>query len=230
MVVQFWFTTAPCTLQLLLVLVVVLQVLGPGAQVPAQPPFTTHVEVAHACGCPGTPVAPQTTSELPVHVLVPGWHPQVPPPVAGSHTWPAPHPVHAAPPAPQLVVDSAAKGSHALWPVAAAQQPLQPVVVLHAQWPPLHCVPTPQTIPQPPQLLLSVDSLTQAAPQGAWPVAHWQASVVALQVSPVTAEQRGVSLTKVPAGPHVCTASSAGEHRIVFGAQVPTQPCPFSHV
>ncbi len=127
------------------------------------------------------------------------------------------------------MVDSPVKTSHAFVPVAAVQQPLHPVVALHAQRPPVHCVPVPQTMPQPPQLLLSAFSFTHAPLQAVSPAAHWHVSVVALQVSPTTVEQ-SVWLTKVPAGPHAWTASSAGEHRIVFGAHVPTQPCAFSHV
>ncbi len=106
-------TTVPVALQLLLVLVAALHVTGPGAHVPAHPPLTTHVDVVHACGAPGVPVGPHTTSELPVQVLLPGLHPQAPPSVAALQTWPGAHPPHAAPAAPQLVADSAAKGSHA---------------------------------------------------------------------------------------------------------------------
>ncbi len=113
--------------------------------------------------------------------------------------------------------------------MAAAQQPLHPVAPLHAQWPPVHAVPAPHTIPQPPQLLLSAVSLTHAAPHGVSPVGHWHATVVALHVSPVTAVHSGVTFTKVPAL-HVCTASPAGEQRLVFGAQLPVQPVAATHV
>ncbi len=93
----------------------------------------------------------------------------------------------------------------------------------------MHDVPDPHTIPQPPQLALSFASLTQALPHGASPAGHWQLSEVALHVSPVTAEHSGVTFTNVPAL-HVCTASPAGEQRLVLGAQVPVQPVPATHV
>jgi hypothetical protein len=136
--------------------------------------LTTQVEFMHACGCPGWPFAPQTTSELPVHVLVPGMHPHEPPPVVALHTCPAPQAPHVAPLAPQLVavVICVLNGSHAFCPVAAVQQPLHPVVALHAQCPAVHWVPAPQTTPQPPQLLLSVSSSTHAEPHCVWPVGH----------------------------------------------------------
>jgi hypothetical protein len=52
------------------------------------------------------------------------------------------------------------------------QQPLHPVVALHVHTPAEHWVPIPQTIPQPPQLLLSVVSSTHWLPQGVKPVLH----------------------------------------------------------
>jgi hypothetical protein len=229
-IVQFWLTTTPVALQLLLVFVVALHVTGPGAHIPAHPPLTTHVVFTHGCGAIGTPFGPQTTSELPVQVFVPGLHPHEPPPVVALQTRPAPHVPHAAPEAPQLVVDCAVNGSHAFWPVAAVQQPLQPVEALQAQWPPVHWVPAPHAMPQPPQLLLSVVSSTHAAPHGVCPVGHWHETVIGLHVSPAIAEQRGVTFTNVPDGSQVCTASPAGEHWLVFGAQLPVQPVPATHV
>ncbi len=181
------------------------------------------------------PVGPQM-----VAVLVPGAHvgsvpmtqPQAPPPTVALQAWPTPQLKHSAPSAPQSAVDCAGvapvNGRHAFGPVGAKQQPLH-VAALHVQTPPLHVVPVWQTLPHVPQLLLSLPTFTQAVPHAVSPAAHWQLSVVVLHVSPVTVEQ-SVSFTNVPAGPHICTASSAGEQRVALGAQVPTQPCPLSHV
>ncbi len=120
------------------------------------------------------------------------------------------------------------KGLHVLTPVGAVQQPSHPVEVSHVQTLLLQLGPVPQTIPQPPQLLGSVASLTQALPHGVSPAGHTQLREVVLQVSPATVEQ-SVEFTKVPAT-HVCTASPAGEHRVVFGAHVPLQPVLATHV
>jgi hypothetical protein len=108
--VQVCVTVIPAALQLMAVLVAVLHAMGPGVHMPAHPLLTTQVEFMHACGCPGWPFAPHTTSELPVQVLLPGTHPQKPPPVVGSQAWPVAHRVHDAPDAPQLVADSSRKG------------------------------------------------------------------------------------------------------------------------
>ena len=61
-------------------------------------------------------------------------------PVVVLHVSPPVHAAHAAPPAPQLAVVSLARASHT---VGLLQQPVHPVVVLHAHTPAVHVVPAP---------------------------------------------------------------------------------------
>ena len=91
-------------------------------------------------------------------------HPHVPP----EQCWPPVHARHAAPPVPVPQTVSVSAVTHAVAPVGLLQQPVHPVVVLHAHAPAAQVVPAPQTLPQPPQLALLVFGLTQALLQTIW--------------------------------------------------------------
>jgi hypothetical protein len=89
-------------------------------------------------------------------------------PVA-SHVSPPVQAVHPIPPDRQLALVSRASGSQV---VAFVQQPVQPLVALHAHVPFVHIVPAPHTWPHAPQLALSAFSSTHAPVQALRPALH----------------------------------------------------------
>jgi hypothetical protein len=107
---------------------------------------------------------------------------------AALHSWPAAHPTHAFPPAPQAVVDDV---THA--PVES-QHPFGHVVGLHAHCPPVQLCPSPQTCPHDPQLLLSVAVSTSQPALSALP---GQCAYGAVHAN----EQTGTLPASAPASP-----------------------------